>query len=99
MLKNTLKEKLIIFYLKMNLWLGTIKLFRKRGLLKTKKKRIPTDSKNHGVNMIGTLDYIRVLVYCEEHERYDLWHYSGNNCQFTKNARFDKMQQTQKVIM
>ena len=47
--------------------------------IKDKEKRIATYSKNHGVKMIGTLDYIRVHVYCEEHERYDLLHCIGNN--------------------
>ena len=72
---------------------------QKTWFLKGKQKKIPTYGKNAGVKLIGTLDYITGEVYCEEHERYDLWHYTGNNCQLTKIARFDKMQQTQKVIM
>ena len=27
--------------------------------------------KNHGVKMIGALDYITGIAYCEEHKRYD----------------------------
>ena len=48
------------------------KAIYKTWFIKDKEKRIATYSKNHGVKMIGILDYIRVLVYCEEHERYDL---------------------------
>ena len=48
------------------------KAIYKTWFIKDKEKRIATYSKNHGVKMIGTLDYIRVHVYCEEHERYDL---------------------------
>ena len=55
------------------------KTIYKTWFIKDKEKRIATYSKNHGVKMIGTLDYIRVHVYCEEHERYDLLHCIGNN--------------------
>ena len=35
------------------------------------KKIIPTYGKNPGLKMIGALDYITGIVYCEEHKRYD----------------------------
>lgn len=44
---------------------------QKTWFIKGKQKKIPTYSKNAGVKLIGTLDYITGEVYCEEHERYD----------------------------
>ena len=44
---------------------------QKTWFIKGKQKRIPTYSKNPGIKMIGTLDYITGMVYCEEHEIYD----------------------------
>ena len=44
---------------------------QKTWFIKGKQKKIPTYGKNTGVKMIGTLDYITGIVYCEEHERYD----------------------------
>ena len=44
---------------------------QKTWFIKGKQKKIPTYGKNPGVKMIGTLDYITGIVYCEEHERYD----------------------------
>ena len=44
---------------------------KKTWFIKGKQKRIHTYGKNPGVKMIGALDYITGMVYCEEHERYD----------------------------
>lgn len=39
--------------------------------MKGKEKRIPIYGKNPSVKIIGILDYITGMVYCEEHVRYD----------------------------
>ena len=44
---------------------------QKTWFIKGKQKKIPTYGKNPGDKIIGTLDYITGMVYCEEHERYD----------------------------
>ncbi len=44
---------------------------QKTWFIKGRLKKIPTYGKNPDVKMIGTLDYITGMVYCEEHERYD----------------------------
>lgn len=44
---------------------------QKTWFIKGKQKLIPTYGKNAGVKLIGILDYVTGMVYCEEHERYD----------------------------
>lgn len=44
---------------------------QKTCFIKGQQRKIPTYSKNAGVKLIGTLDYVTGNVYCEEHERYD----------------------------
>lgn len=39
--------------------------------IKGQQKKIPTYGKNAGVKMIGILDYVTGIVYCEQHEKYD----------------------------
>lgn len=44
---------------------------QKTWFIKGKQKIIPTYGKNAGVKLIGILDYVTGIIYCEEHERYD----------------------------
>ncbi|MGL5749304.1 MAG: IS630 family transposase [Paraclostridium sp.] len=44
---------------------------QKTWFIKGQQKSIPTYSKNAGVKLIGILDYVTGMVYCEEHEKYD----------------------------
>lgn len=44
---------------------------QKTWFIKGKQKSIPTYGKNAGVKLIGIMDYVTGMVYCEEHEKYD----------------------------